>query len=269
MAESSVTGSTNEGNVVFCRNSGIGTEDDWDDSALIEAYDHAVGGIYKELDKRKGFKKTSGVTKWKIGSWCRAQFTDDGVWYEAKVVALDGDFCKVQYIGYLNEEEKLLSKLKPSHGNESRRSQIADAKLIDEYEKAITAEGAAYQSDCDSLKSVNRFDGTTRDAARPSTSGIKDRLTTMISNDNKEDQQSTYSARGRLSKDSNHERRKRGAFFQEGGTGIAFPPPPPPFPPGVDEICGSDEALAAMLMSWYISGYHTGYYQAMRQSRRS
>ncbi|KAJ3603435.1 hypothetical protein NHX12_028181 [Muraenolepis orangiensis] len=33
-------------------------------------------------------------------------------------------------------------------------------------------------------------------------------------------------------------------------------PPPPPMSPDMED----DEALGAMLISWYMSGYHTGYY---------
>ncbi|XP_043204460.1 survival motor neuron protein-like [Amphibalanus amphitrite] len=41
------------------------------------------------------------------------------------------------------------------------------------------------------------------------------------------------------------------------------PPPPPPVPGDADPV-----QLANMLMSWYISGYHTGYYQASREARK-
>lgn len=34
-----------------------------------------------------------------------------------------------------------------------------------------------------------------------------------------------------------------------------IPPPPPMSPDGED-----DEALGSMLIAWYMSGYHTGYY---------
>lgn len=33
-------------------------------------------------------------------------------------------------------------------------------------------------------------------------------------------------------------------------------PPPPPMSPDM----GDDEAMGSMLISWYMSGYHTGYY---------
>nr|XP_047907319.1 survival motor neuron protein isoform X2 [Anser cygnoides] len=41
-------------------------------------------------------------------------------------------------------------------------------------------------------------------------------------------------------------------------------PPPPPMGPDSPE---DDEALGSMLIAWYMSGYHTGYYLGLKQSR--
>ena len=38
-----------------------------------------------------------------------------------------------------------------------------------------------------------------------------------------------------------------------------IPPPPPEM--SSDSIESDSEALYSMLISWYMSGYHTGYYQ--------
>ncbi|XP_030916152.1 survival motor neuron protein-like isoform X1 [Geospiza fortis] len=43
-----------------------------------------------------------------------------------------------------------------------------------------------------------------------------------------------------------------------------IPPPPPPMRPDSAE---DDEALGSMLIAWYMSGYHTGYYLGLKQSR--
>ena len=42
------------------------------------------------------------------------------------------------------------------------------------------------------------------------------------------------------------------------GTGLV--PPPPPLE-DAEDVCSDKEALYSMLISWYMSGYHTGYYQ--------
>ncbi|XP_030215123.1 survival motor neuron protein 1 isoform X2 [Gadus morhua] len=41
-------------------------------------------------------------------------------------------------------------------------------------------------------------------------------------------------------------------------------PPPPPMSPDME----NDEALGAMLISWYMSGYHTGYYLGLKQAQK-
>lgn len=40
---------------------------------------------------------------------------------------------------------------------------------------------------------------------------------------------------------------------------MMVPPPPPPMLQDVVE--DENEALCSMLLAWYMSGYHTGYYQ--------
>lgn len=42
-----------------------------------------------------------------------------------------------------------------------------------------------------------------------------------------------------------------------------IPPPPPMSPDGED-----DEALGSMLIAWYMSGYHTGYYLVQLHAMR-
>ena len=39
------------------------------------------------------------------------------------------------------------------------------------------------------------------------------------------------------------------------------PMPPPPAPVNSSDVSHDNDALASMLMAWYLSGYHTGYYQ--------
>nr|XP_033784906.1 survival motor neuron protein 1-like isoform X3 [Geotrypetes seraphini] len=47
-------------------------------------------------------------------------------------------------------------------------------------------------------------------------------------------------------------------------TGPPLIPPPPPMGP---DSCEDDDALGSMLIAWYMSGYHTGYYLGLKQSR--
>ncbi|XP_022164658.1 uncharacterized protein LOC111029716 isoform X2 [Myzus persicae] len=50
------------------------------------------------------------------------------------------------------------------------------------------------------------------------------------------------------------------------GTEVFFPPPPPP-PDSIKNLPKTErEALTSMLMSYYMSGFHTGYYLGMKQN---
>ena len=44
------------------------------------------------------------------------------------------------------------------------------------------------------------------------------------------------------------------------------PMPPPPAPVNSNDVSHDSDALASMLMAWYLSGYHTGYYQVSDHS---
>uniref|UniRef100_W5MZX9 Survival of motor neuron 1, telomeric n=1 Tax=Lepisosteus oculatus TaxID=7918 RepID=W5MZX9_LEPOC len=48
------------------------------------------------------------------------------------------------------------------------------------------------------------------------------------------------------------------------GFGMLIPPPPPLGPDFTEDY----EALGSMLIAWYMSGYHTGYYLGLKQSQR-
>lgn len=45
------------------------------------------------------------------------------------------------------------------------------------------------------------------------------------------------------------------------------PPIPPHFLRNIKQSESSEEDLAVMLTSWYMCGYHTGYYQGMLDAR--
>ncbi|XP_076323179.1 survival motor neuron protein-like isoform X1 [Tachypleus tridentatus] len=144
--------------------------------------------------------------QWKLGDYCQAIFSEDGLLYEACVMSTNEQegTCVVHFLGYGNEEEVRIGDLLASQGKHARAQQELAAQGY--FADNIDVEGSnpAWQY-------ANQLHG-------PSTSFIPDI------------------------------------------------PPLPPFPLD-DEGVTDDEAQASMLMSWYMSGYHTGYYQALRQMR--
>ncbi|ESO12061.1 hypothetical protein HELRODRAFT_158469 [Helobdella robusta] len=92
----------------------------WDDTALINAYDKAInsykklnGHIAKETNETLHKAKKKNIPGWKVGSKCKAHYSEDGLLYDAIIVAINKNLgmCTVKYLYYNNEETKMLSDL--------------------------------------------------------------------------------------------------------------------------------------------------------------
>uniref|UniRef100_A0A0B6Z9K9 Tudor domain-containing protein n=1 Tax=Arion vulgaris TaxID=1028688 RepID=A0A0B6Z9K9_9EUPU len=137
------------GIVVYQRGEQDGESDAWDDTVLIKAYDSAVSAMKAKLAEqhpefapaqsstkmkkkrtksKSKKKKTGGTGKWKQGDLCKAIYSEDGEIYEACILSIDEDAetCTVQYVGYGNEEEHLLSNLLPLASEESSQDMKTD-----------------------------------------------------------------------------------------------------------------------------------------------
>lgn len=58
--------------------------------------------------------------------------------------------------------------------------------------------------------------------------------------------------------------------FSKFPSSISNPPPPLPFEMlSPNENVSKEDALNSMLLSWYMNGYHTGYYFGLMQAERS
>lgn len=192
----------------------------WDDSLLIDMYEKSQKKINEALFKKqlndqendqlvnktndkklknKNQKKNSkcsvnnNTQEWKSGDFCRLVYLEDNVEYEAQILSINSEekTCHICYIGYENEELRLLSDLKASAGANARKLQAKMAEIGKKEDKKFSSE----------------------------TSSII--------------------------------------------------PPPAPFFLENGSSYNEDDALASMLMSWYMAGYHTGYYQAQKDFKKS
>ncbi|XP_066993015.1 survival motor neuron protein isoform X2 [Anabrus simplex] len=249
---------------------GSTTEDDvWDDTALVEAYDRAVNLAKEEVARRMGLetnalkkdsthankknnrkKKNNSNKDWRVGSHCRAVYSEDGQIYEATIVSIQSNAgtCVIQYVGYNNNEVVPLKNLLPSAGDAARARQMAQASVEE-------------QNDENGLK-MEYSDGE----GSKGPSSIKSASYSKIY-PNKKDWPVQG---GRMSG-------RAGPYPPQfspthmppmGLPPMVVPPPPPPqltscFP---DE---DTEALSAMLLSWYMSGFHTGYYQGLQHYKKT
>ncbi|XP_061117071.1 survival motor neuron protein 1 isoform X2 [Conger conger] len=244
----------------------------WDDTALIKAYDKAVASFKHALKdeeesvespkesklskpgkKRKSNKKNRSrkrsnaipAREWRVGEPCCAFWSVDGKVYPATITSINKEkgTCTVVYTRYGNKEEQNLEDLL----SDSSEVEEDGAKMSDQVKEGESSTG---ESDtCSSSRLPNH-----RPRSEP-----------------------------RLTPTSRHSAPPTGSTFRPpesrrpGGPGAAPPgwpprmsfgppmmPPPPPLGPDAVE---DEEGLSCMLVSWYMSGYHTGYYMGLKRAR--
>jgi len=106
----------------------------WDDSALIEAYDRALSKARVELgmtgggDAKSRASQPARATGWRPGDHCVAEYTEDGLPYEAVILSVDGLSCELEFGGYGNRQLTPLGSLAPSGGQKARRRQQRQAE---------------------------------------------------------------------------------------------------------------------------------------------
>lgn len=67
-----------------------------------------------------------------MGEFCRARYTEDGLWYEACITSLPKGVsprrCWVRFLGYNNTQEMAVEGLRKSNGEDARQRQIQEAE---------------------------------------------------------------------------------------------------------------------------------------------
>ncbi|XP_067123922.1 survival of motor neuron protein isoform X1 [Centruroides vittatus] len=273
-----------ENEIIWKREENDDHSDMWDDTALIEAYDRAVSHVKEQIakrnkvvsdsdgkasvtssHKRKKRGRSKNKTTWKVGDYCQAIYSEDGLPYEAVIKHINNGICTVQFLGYKNEENIKIENICHSKGKEARIQQnIAAQKYNANYEHSDEMNCNYYAEDTSSSVGTNH----------KHSHGYK--------NQNGKNHFLTHQYPFHTSGQSSYSGPDQCHTFVPSSNMPPVPPfschhkrncmqtippmPPPPFPIE-DSIVNEDEALASMLMSWYMSGYHTGYYQGLRQSQ--
>ncbi|NWH74937.1 SMN protein, partial [Piaya cayana] len=236
--------------------------DVWDDTALIKAYDKAVASFKNALRngessepsdkqeqrlrmKRRNNKKNRNrkksnampVKQWKVGDSCNAVWSEDGNVYLATITSISQKMgtCIVTYTGYGNQEKQNLSDLLPPASDET-----------------VNGMGSSGENENETLYSTDESEKSSQPP------------------------QNKNCTKARFSPQSLHFPSPPAApGLERPGSKLKIPPSflscwPPPFPAGPPLIpppppigpnsSEDDEALGSMLIAWYMSGYHTGYY---------
>ncbi|XP_025052345.1 survival motor neuron protein 1-like [Alligator sinensis] len=174
---------------------------------------------------------------WQVGDACSVVWSEDGLLYPATVRSVDTEAgtCLVEFDGYGNQEEQALEDLLP-----------AESSLHGHPASEVEEDAHGVPRRPSPLPSWQLPHGR----RRPSTTGKWARHLPPLP---------------LPSKSSNR------------WPGLSLPPPcRPPWPPLVpppppqDPLCPDceeEDALACMLLSWHLSGYHTGFYMGLRQGR--
>ncbi|XP_069792772.1 survival motor neuron protein 1 [Narcine bancroftii] len=262
------------GEMVFRRGCGQSDDSDiWDDTALIKAYDKAVTSFKNALKNGEWVQpctKESTVTgtkrknkrlknkksnlhrdrKWQVGDACNAVWSEDGNVYLATILSIHEKqgTCVVMYTGYGNEEEQNLSDLVPP-----------DVSGADEDVEQKNGTGQQSTDESDAISPINKPHRS---------NGAKPKIPMDHSSWNRHlplqpPQISGFGSTGE---------KFRGpppilpGWLPACPAGPPLIPPPPP-PMGPDTTDEDDEALGSMLIAWYMSGYHTGYYLGLKQGR--
>ncbi|KAG5276471.1 hypothetical protein AALO_G00132420 [Alosa alosa] len=227
---------------------GYGNEEDVDLSALLAA-------IPEQPWRQR---------RWSLGSHCRAVWSEDGLVYPGVVVWMKGERCRVRFDVYNNEEDMELSALLPPEDTE------------DETDTQDQEETPGDGSSGSSSSDWRRKDGHAKRPKSP------------------EKSRHGHSAGKHHGEEAGRKPHRRGEsapfppfpFMPPGMPPMGmppmgmpdlpmFPPPPPPaftWAAGKAGAMGGDEpedemaSLSSMLLSWYLCGYHTGYYMGVQQA---
>ncbi|KAJ8391682.1 hypothetical protein AAFF_G00086320 [Aldrovandia affinis] len=270
--------------MLFTRGVGkYGDSDIWDDTALIKAYDKAVASFKNALKdeeedvespkedkpgkKRKSNKKNKSRKRsnaipekeWRVGDTCCAFWSVDGHLYSAKIASINHNkgTCTVVYANYGNKEQQnladLLSENSDMEEDGARKvTQVkADESSTEESDKSLTPQMPSHKLPSHQHRPKPR----PRPPSGPSKWGSGCPPTPP---------------QGPSFRTPESRSGGPGATFRGQPPVMSFGPPimpPPPPPPLSQDSLEEDDALGCMLISWYMSGYHTGYYLGLKQAR--
>ncbi|NXT28321.1 SMN protein, partial [Syrrhaptes paradoxus] len=260
--------------VLFRRGTGQSDDSDvWDDTALIKAYDKAVASFKNALKngecsepsdkqeqrlgmKRKNNKKnknrkksnTVPLKQWKVGDSCNAVWSEDGNVYLATIASINQKrgTCVVTYMGYGNQEEQNLCDLLPPASDEtvggmgnSGDNENETSYSTDESEKS--SQSSRNKNNCTKARFSPQKLRFPIPPAAPGLGRVSLSLPEIIHIPLLSQASPSFLS----------------CWPPPFPAGPPLIPPPPPMMPDSPE---DDEALGSMLIAWYMSGYHTGYY---------
>ncbi|KFP82444.1 Survival motor neuron protein, partial [Apaloderma vittatum] len=210
-----------------------------------------LGMKRKNNKKNRNRKKSNAAPSrqaalpWKVGDSCNAVWSADGNVYLATIASINQKrgTCVVTYMGYGNQEEQNLSDLLPPDSDEtvngmgsSGENENETPYSTDESEKS--SQSPQNKSNCTKTRYSPQNLRFPTPPAAPGLGRVSSALSEIVN--------TLLTPPSLLS-----------CWPPPFPAGPPLIPPPPPMMPDSPE---DDEALGSMLIAWYMSGYHTGYY---------
>uniref|UniRef100_A0A8C9TFS4 Tudor domain-containing protein n=1 Tax=Scleropages formosus TaxID=113540 RepID=A0A8C9TFS4_SCLFO len=194
--------------------------------------------------KKVTAKYLSLYLQWTLGSRCRAVWSDDGLVYPAVLVWAEGQRGRVLFDVYGNEEELELSALLPPEEQEPSVSTVTEVTTIsivfNRQLRPLNHKLIPFLPFCSRKFTL-----------------VKHHMVLC-----------PLSLLARLCSGTWMAGNWRGSKMGSQGY-LPFPPPSSVLPPrrnGDESSSGPDSdvaELSSMLLSWYLCGYHTGYYMSL------
>lgn len=228
-------------NVLFVRGNGNvmneDNEDVWDDSALIKAYDKAINLAKEKVVKRMGIDGQNSQLKENI---------------------------EVNQPKHTNKPKKKWIVGGPCRAVYSEDGEIYEAVILKIYEnKNCIVKFVGYgNTEKVQLSSLLESEGLQSQITQQ-----KKALEEKYMNDPKKSNGEKMDCESEETRSYKHQFIPGPSF----NSITDIMPPAPPLPPQLmAKLPDNDtDALSSMLMSWYISGFHTGYYHGLKQARRN
>jgi len=246
-----------KGDVIFHRGKAADHDDIWDDSVLIEAYEQAVSLTY---DAVRAAMQTNGeysaeeLTKHAPVDISRSRDREDSVAGNSSANGNDGGGKK---------------KNRKKRKSQRKKWQIGD-RCLSKYSE----DGLWYEAEIITIDRTNN-QCTVRYSEYENEEDVNLGMLQKVPETSMDDEDSSHSEREEMAEmglESEEASQWQAVAGQAVHTRKTVPLMPPPVPPHLlsqrDAMPAEDEAMASMLMSWYTSGYHTGYYQAMQDMKK-
>jgi survival motor neuron protein len=214
----------------------------WDDRALINAYDRAVAKVNAKIANKEVTKQHKSNNSSNETNKTLINNNSNNDWHL-------GQYCRTVYTEDGIEYESQIISINPQnnscvvkyigYGNE-------EEKPFNELKPSLGKKARKLQSQLFERQNMNNSNSDTDQDINC--------LTHKSNNDSKQNKSSSTSP----------------WFMPSSSNSTPQPIVPPPLPFCAESsMPNDDESLASMLMSWYMSGYHTGYYRASKQFKHN